>query len=311
MGKPRSDILDYLVYRGFRLFQMFMHMFPVTWSYVTFRLMADVVWRFNRKHRRRAIEHVKRSFPDWPEEKCRRVAKASIRSFFYLGLESLFSPRLVRPETWHHYVRLEDPEPYLRAMLERRSAVTFVTGHYGNFEMLAYTMSVVGFPFYAVARALDNRYLDSYLRRVRHASGLTILDKKGVSERADAILAGRDALGWVADQDAGRKGLFVDFFGRAASTYKAIALFAMRYDTPIIVGHAVRMDRKYHFKIQIHRIIEPADWKDRADPLRWITQEYTHELEQAVREHPEQYMWAHRRWKHRPKGEPESPDGIA
>ena len=68
---------------------------------------------------------------------------------------------------------------------------------------------------------------------------------------------------------------------------------------------------EYHFEIGIQRIIHPHEWADKHDPLRWITQQYTAALEQVVRTSPEQYLWIHRRWKHRPRGEKQSPDGIA
>ncbi len=67
-----------------------------------------------------------------------------------------------------------------------------------------------------------------------------------------------------------------------------------------------------HFRFEIfpQRIIHPAEWRDRDDPLRWLTQEYTAALEAMARAWPEQYFWVHRRWKHRPKGEPPAPGGI-
>jgi len=61
----------------------------------------------------------------------------------------------------------------------------------------------------------------------------------------------------------------------------------------------------------VQRIIHPAEWADKPDPLTWITQEYTSTLEQIVRDAPEQYLWVHRRWKHRPNGELPGPDGVA
>ena len=80
---------------------------------------------------------------------------------------------------------------------------------------------------------------------------------------------------------------------------------------PVIVGYGKRIKERYGFEIAPHRIIEPAEWRDQPDPIRWITQEYTTALEEIVRQAPEQYLWVHRRWKHRPRGEEQGPDGIA
>jgi KDO2-lipid IV(A) lauroyltransferase len=103
----------------------------------------------------------------------------------------------------------------------------------------------------------------------------------------------------------------VDFFGRKASTYKSIALLAMRHNVPILVGYGRRLDEQYHFALGVHRAIHPDQWADKDDPMRWITQEYTTALEEIIRTAPEQYLWGHRRWKHRPPGEEPTPDGIA
>ena len=108
---------------------------------------------------------------------------------------------------------------------------------------------------------------------------------------------------FLADQDAGKKGVFVDFFGRKASTYKSIGLIAMRYNMPIAIGNCRRVEDRFFFEIEISRIIYPAEWVEKDDPLRWITQEYTKAIEGFIIEDPSQYWWLHRRWKTRPKEE--------
>jgi KDO2-lipid IV(A) lauroyltransferase len=93
----------------------------------------------------------------------------------------------------------------------------------------------------------------------------------------------------------------VDFFGRAASTYKSIGLLAIQKRVPIVVGYAARIHPGFHYRIGVERIIQPEEWAAVEDPLQWITQEYTRALEAAIRHWPDQYLWVHRRWKHQPK----------
>ena len=125
------------------------------------------------------------------------------------------------------------------------------------------------------------------------------------------MLSARGSLSIVGDQDAGRKGLFVDFFGRPASTYRSIALLAMRYQLPIVVGYGKRLSDRFEFEMGIQRVIRPSEWADQDDELTWITREFTRALEQIVRSAPEQYLWVHRRWKHRPDGTKAPGDGVA
>jgi KDO2-lipid IV(A) lauroyltransferase len=301
----------WLTYTALRLLVSVLQMFPVQWSYVTCRIVGDLLYRIDRRHRHRAQEHLRRSFPDWSESEIRRVARLSMRNMVYLGLEVLFTPRLITPNRWRRHITLERMDEPLRLMVERRSAVLLLTGHFGNWEILGYMLATLGLPTVSIARRLDNPRLDKYILGVRERTGQRILDKKGATEKMEQFIADRQAIGFIADQDAGRKGLFVDFFGRKASAYKTIALLAVRYELPIICGYARRTGEGYHFQVGCQRLICPADWVDKEDPVRWITQQYTASLEEMIRQAPEQYLWVHRRWKHRPRGEDQPEDGIA
>ena len=101
-----------------------------------------------------------------------------------------------------------------------------------------------------------------------------------------------------SDQDAGQRGLFVDFFGQPASTHKAIALLALEHKVPMLVCGMPRLDGKYH--LWAIDVIYPEDYEKATDPVRAITQRFTTDLETLIRIAPEQYFWLHRRWKHAP-----------
>ncbi len=311
MAKPRNKIIDRLVYLALRLFDSLVHMFDVHTNYRTARWIGDAIYFLDRKHRRIAIEHLRRSFPDWSDDRCRQVARESMRSLIYLGLEFLFTTRLITLRRWRRHIHLGEVAEGLRLLTEQDRPVLFVTGHFGNWEILGYTVAVLGYPVSAIARRLDNPLINAFALDVREKAGLRIIDKRGATGPVRETLDTNGAVGFIADQDAGRKGMFVDFFGRPASTYKIIGLLAMEYRCPIVVGSVIRLGERFEFELSTERTITPDQWADRDDPLRWITQEYTHALEAMIRRHPEQYLWVHRRWKHRPKGEQPSPDGIA
>jgi len=105
-------------------------------------------------------------------------------------------------------------------------------------------------------------------------------------------------LATLGDQDAGQRGVFVDFFGRPASTHKAIALLALEHRVPIAVTGAAKIDDRYH--VTSADVIYPEEYEGRRDAIRAITERFTADLERLIRQHPEQYFWVHRRWKHQP-----------
>jgi len=312
MGKPRNKVVDYLACQAARLGEMFICMIPVAVSYAVSGWLGDMMFRFDRKHRHRAVEHVRRSFPDWPEARVLAVAQQSLRHLVYLGLEMMLTTRKITRATWRRHIRFGDNMPEaLRLLLTNPRGLVMLTGHYGNWEIVGYTLATLGFPTVAVARRLNNPYLNEHILGIRERMGMQIVDKSGATEAVQNVLARRSVVAFIADQDAGKKGAFVDFFGRKASTFKTIALMAMEYDVPIVVGFGRRTGTPFVFELGVERIIQPSEWADRDDPVLWITQEYTAALERVIRHDPEQYLWAHRRWKHRPKGEDQPADGIA
>jgi KDO2-lipid IV(A) lauroyltransferase len=104
----------------------------------------------------------------------------------------------------------------------------------------------------------------------------------------------------VADQDAGAKGLFVEFFGRPASTHKAVALLAMEYGANVLVVGTPKIAEPLRYRCEIVDAFRAGDYARRTDSVRAITERFTTGLEGIIRRFPEQYFWLHRRWKHQP-----------
>lgn len=263
-----------------------------------------------RDHRNRAETHIRTSFPDFSEAQVRDTALRSMQQLAMLAVEMLLTPRLLTRWTWARHIRLRKLDDAIRVLLDRRGCI-MLTGHYGNWELLGYTLALLGFDIVAVMRPLDNEYLNRFLLDHRERGGLRLLYKKGATQSAHDVIESRGALCFIADQNAGSKGVFVDFFGRKASTYKSIGLLAMEMEVPIICGCARRIGRGFEYEICVDRIIRPHEWRDREGPLQWITQEYSSAMEAAIRVAPEQYLWSHRRWKSRPRGEQPSPAPAA
>lgn len=310
MARRRNRYIDYLQYLLVRLCAMFAFMFDVRVTYRTARWVGELIWRFDRRHREIACRQLRLSFPNWSDDRVRRVARRSIHNMLYLAVEIIFTPRLVKPNTWRRHIRLRNTAENVRLMVRRDTGLIMLSGHFGNWEVVSYLMATLDFPTVSVARPLANPYLNEFILGVRERTGQSMLYKKGATAGMSEVLSGRGILAFMADQDAGRKGLYVDFFGRPASTYRSIALMAIRHKVPVVVGYSKRLGGGYRFEAGVARIIHPREWADKEDEPTWITQEFTRELEKVVRQSPEQYLWLHRRWKHRPDGT-KAPGGVA
>jgi len=303
MPKQRNDLIDRLQYLGLRLVAMVMHWFPVDLNLNSARLFGAIWDHFDKKHHNRAMANLERCFPAMSDAQRHRLARQSVQHMFMLAVEVLHTTRLVRVDTWRKYVDIDNFQETLGLLMNNEKGLIMLTGHYGNWEILGYVLATLGFESTAVARPLDNKYVSDWLLGVRERQGQKIVGKKGATAEITGLLAGGGVVGFVADQNAGSKGIFVDFFGRKASTYKSIGLLAMQYEVPVIVGYARRLNGRFHFRLATQDIIFPGDWKSQPDPLYYITQRYTKAIEDFVRTDPSQYLWLHRRWRSRPKGE--------
>ncbi|HWB53124.1 MAG TPA: lysophospholipid acyltransferase family protein [Tepidisphaeraceae bacterium] len=304
MAKPRIDFIDRLQYLGLRLVSMALHCFPVDLNLQTARLLGDFMYAVDRRHRERALGNLRRSFPDLTDKQRELLARRSMQQLFMLFVELLFTTRLVHLDTLWQYIELDNFKEVLELLMRRDQGVLLLTGHYGNWEILGYVLATLGFETTSIARPLDNPYVNEWLLGVREKKGQRIIAKKGATTEVTEVLGKKGAVGFIADQNAGSKGIFVDFFGRKASTYKSIGLLAMEYRVPVVIGFARRLNDQFRFHVAAETIIYPEDWESQDDPLRYITQRYTKAIEDFVRRDPGQYLWVHRRWKTRPKGEP-------
>ncbi|MEP0845909.1 MAG: lipid A biosynthesis acyltransferase [Phycisphaerae bacterium] len=303
-GGTRRAALFVLEYAAVRAWSLIINCFPVETNLRTARLLGRVWWLVMKRHRDRAMDNLRPALGHvYDETRLREIARRSFEHFAQVYLVELpMTPRLVTEWSWARHVELGDLGPALRELLSGRGAL-LLTAHFGNFELMGYAISRLGLPLTAIMRPLDNVLLNEFLVSTRRASGLSLLFKKGAMEAADDVIAGGGALCFIADQDAGRKGVFADFFGRPASWYKSIGLLAMRHRVPIIVGHATRIGAGFRYRLSIERIIQPEELDAADDPLAWVTHTFAVAMEVAIRRAPEQYLWAHRRWKTRPRGE--------
>jgi len=300
MKKQRSKVADYLVYLVVRFAVCIVQALSYGAACRLADLFAWLGYHVDRRHRRVADDNLRHAFGDQlgPAERD-RVVRAVFRHFCRIVIEMIHLPRRLGVTSWKRHIELVNGDRIVGALLADRPLM-IVTGHFGNWEMAGYALGLFGFRTHAVARRLDNPYLDRFLDRFRRRTGQAILDKNDDYDRIQQVLAGGGVIATLADQDAGRRGLFVDFFGRPASTHKAVALLALAYDAPILVAGTPKVGEPMRYQIVVEDVILPEEYAGQRDPVRAITQRFTSALERLVRRHPEQYFWLHRRWKHQP-----------
>jgi KDO2-lipid IV(A) lauroyltransferase len=301
MARKRSLVVDYLLYVAVRFVVCILQMLSYEWSRRLADGLAWLIYKVDRRHRLVADDNLRHAFgEEYNAAQRDQIVRAIYRHFLGLLITLVHLPRAFHVATWKRYAKLPQAQPLLAALLSGRP-ILLLTGHFGNWEFGSFLLGVVGFRLFAVARSLDNPFLDRFLRAFRQRNGQTMLDKNLDYDRMLEVLQSGGHMATLADQDAGERGLYVDFFNRPASTHKAIALMALQFDAPIVLIGVVHDAEPMVHEVQVYDIILPADYGNRPDAVKAITQRFTTALQEAIKKYPEQYFWLHRRWKHQPK----------
>ena len=195
---------------------------------------------------------------------------------------------------------IPENEEKIREIIESGSVV-IVEGHLGNWELPPALMTGKGLTLDVSAAHIQNPYVDKMTAKIRSNYGCRVIYLEE-SKKLIRNLKKGFAIGLVADQDAGQNGAFVPFFGRLASTYTGPALLAWLTESRLEFFSCIRQENgTYLMKTQtIEEKVLRKNYLNKEQAIYELTKKWVQALEQVARENPEQYFWAHRRWKTRP-----------
>jgi Kdo2-lipid IVA lauroyltransferase/acyltransferase len=261
------------------------------------RRLGDLAYAALARRRRLALRNLTTAFPGLSPADRHRVAR---RSFQHLGLvfaEGCVVLRRPLDEVTRH-IRVAGLH-HLRAVMEEHGRALVLTAHLGNWELLTLAPVLTGYPLTVVVRPLDSSALDAWAERLRRTAGVEVVAKRAALRPVLAALRRGRLVGILLDQNAARhEGVFVPFFGREASTSRAMAVLALRTRTPVLPAFTRRIEPGRH-EIVIHPPLALPPGTD-GEAIRELTASCTRAIEDAVRATPEQWLWSHDRWRTRP-----------
>jgi Kdo2-lipid IVA lauroyltransferase/acyltransferase len=254
--------------------------------------------------RRKVVEeNLRLAFPEQPAE---WIHRTSIAAYEHLGREAAAILRLSKLDR-QAIVDRTVPVGWddLEAALAQGKGLMLVTGHYGNWEIAAATVASRGVPIAAIVRRQGNRLVDERLNGLRARLGVEVITQREAPSRVPRLLRKNAVIGIVGDQDARRAGVFVPFFGRPASTHRGPAVFALKLGAPVFACVARRLPgAAVRYEVSGGPVPVERTGDLEAD-VTALTARLAAALEAEVRKAPEQYFWFHRRWKSKPKSEPD------
>jgi KDO2-lipid IV(A) lauroyltransferase len=188
---------------------------------------------------------------------------------------------------------------HLDTALARGKGIILLTAHLGNWEMVGARIAAEGYPLNVIARAQRDHALTDYIRRTREVAGMRVYHREVAVRRSLEALRRNELVGMLMDQNAGDDGVFVDFFGRLASTARGPAAFALQTGAAVVPTFGWRKPDDRHV-VKLAEPVPLVSTGDREADILSNTARYTKVIENAIREHPEQWFWLHKRWKSRP-----------
>ena len=253
--------------------------------------------------RKRVVERqIAAAFPDLDHDAVVNLARESYKHLGRTFIETALLDSIGKDGLQKLVESVEGWEEVEEVMAKGRGAV-MVTGHIGNWELAGGYVAARGIPLDAIVRGMANPLFDAYINHTREGIGMTIVhDSEAVRRTPRSLRAGR-AVAFVADQ--GAKGLastFVPFFGRPAKTPRGAAVFALRFEVPVLFVVALRKPNG-RYRLIVERL-EAKRTGDMDSDVDAIVARFTQRLEHWVRVVPAQYFWQHRRWKRQPPDTP-------
>jgi KDO2-lipid IV(A) lauroyltransferase len=180
-----------------------------------------------------------------------------------------------------------------------------MTAHLGGWEIGSFVHSLHGHWLNIVARKLDNPLLDRWVLQLRSLHGNKIHDKDEYARGLLAAMKRGETVGALMDTNmTPPQGVFVNYFGRPACTAAGIARVAMHTGAAVVPAFTLWDEALGKYRIRFEAAIPLVCTGDDDADVAANTQNYTSAIERAVRAHPDQWLWVHRRWKTRPEGEP-------
>ena len=274
-----------VTYLGLRVLNRILKVFSIKNLHIISQNLASIFFHYIPKRKKTALKNLKIAFPDKSDEWRNTTLKKCYNFFIFNFLQFLafpFDPNSIEIEVVG--------EKHLKNAINQKKGTVLVSAHFGSWEILGHWFGKNSYPLVGIAQRQKNKGANLFFEEKRQLSGIKQVYRKSGMDSLYEVLDANEILGLVSDQDAKRKGVFVDFFNKPASTHKGTALFHLNTDASLIYGICVQ---KNIGEYQVEFIPINPDKKSVED----ITQLYTSVIEQSIKKYPEQYFWFHNRWK--------------
>ncbi|MBL7071169.1 MAG: mitochondrial fission ELM1 family protein [Candidatus Omnitrophica bacterium] len=287
---------DYILYLIAKMFSLFLSALPAGTALAVGRLFGRLAYLINYKRAKVAYSNMRAAFSaEKTPAEIRRIVKRLYMNFGQTLVEVLRIP-IVNKAYTDKYVSTCGRGNFDKTH-EKGRGIIFLTGHFGNWELLSIKSALEGYPLMVLAREQKMKRMNDALNAMRESKGCKVVKKGMATREIYEHLGKNNIVGILSDQDAGKKAIFVDFFGRPTSTHRGAFALARKTGSAIIPVFLARVNGAYH-KLILEEPIEVAGGDEKAE--FHAMQRFARIFEKHIRQYPEQWLWLHKRWKSTP-----------
>ncbi|MGK0289975.1 MAG: KDO2-lipid IV(A) lauroyltransferase [bacterium] len=295
--KPIRHFFEYIL---IKIFLITSSLFTIRMNQWFGRTLGRLAYYFAKKDRGIAQYQLDFALPEKKQEEKEQIIRQCFQHLGQTLMETSVIQKLRKQQD--QFIHFEGDEMVHKNLANGKGAI-FVTGHFGNWELMTIVFEKLDIHGVTVVRGIDAKPLNDILEKIRSSTHLEVIRRgdKSTSRKMLKCFKSNQVLLLALDQDIDAQGYFVDFFGRKARTAKSGASFAIRFGIPIISAFDRRNSDGTH-TVHFKEIALPPFEKGEENEIR-LTEQLSIASENFIRETPEQWAWFHRRWKHRPESE--------
>jgi KDO2-lipid IV(A) lauroyltransferase len=296
--KLKKSVRHTIAYAGVVISLAFFRAIPRRVGISLGRLLALVFYSVSRFHRENTIRHLTMALGDEKSKKeIRRLSRQVFLHFATAGVDAIRLPIHIKKGI-DRYITTKNLH-YLEAAHQSPKGYLLMTAHFGNWELMGAWIGQKGYQPHAVGAALSNPKLNKLMVKTRNEAGYVNIERGNATKGVIQALKDGFPVGLLIDQDTRTKGVFVDFFGMKAHTPVGPAVLAGLLDVPIITV-AMHIKKDLTYEMESFEPLYYIDTGNREKDIITLTQKCSDVCEQIIRQHPEQWVWMHRRWKKQP-----------
>ena len=268
------------------------------------RSVGQLAYALAANLRKTGATNLRLAFPEKTDEEREKLLRECFDSLGrQLGFFSQFSTRSL--DELKNMVEPHGLEHLENAKAQMNGGLLLFTAHLGAWELTSFGPSLFGHPFSFLVRRIDNAKIEQLVDRTRVRFGNETIDKLSAARSMLKLLRANGVLGLLPDLNAlDSEAIFVDFFGVPAATNFIMAKLALRTKSPIIPIFAPWDEQKGKYLLLVGPPVSFAPTGNEEEDVRALTMTLSQLIENQIRRYPGQWLWIHKRWKTRPKGEP-------